>query len=51
MARPPDPELVGAVSASHAFRSGRVVVSARGTTAVRSVPVLVQAGTLCSRVK
>jgi hypothetical protein len=50
-ARPPDPELVGAVSASHRFRAGRVVVSARATTAVRSVPVLVQAGAVCSRVK
>jgi hypothetical protein len=49
--RPPDPELVGAVSASHSFRSGRVVVLARGTPALRSVPVVVQAGALCSRVK
>jgi hypothetical protein len=49
--QPPDPELVGAVSASHAFRGGRVAVSVRGTTAVRSVPAVVQAGALCSRVK
>jgi hypothetical protein len=50
-AKPPDPELVGAVSASQAFRAGRVTVLARGTTAVRSVPAVVQAGALCSRVK
>jgi hypothetical protein len=49
--QPPDPELVGAVTASQAFRGGRLAVTTRGSSALRTVPTVVQAGAVCARVK
>ena len=49
--QPPDPELVGAVTASQTFRGGRIAVTTRGSSAVRTVPAVVQAGAVCAGVK